>query len=85
MDKLQKIKKYKSILPQRIKAKIESSADGLWASLSTTDGKLSHCYTQATNATELIPMINDAILTHFEIPVNIRKEMGYYIPLSAVT
>jgi len=81
MDKTLKTSQYRATLPERVEARIESSEDGLWAYLSTKDGRLSHCYTQAANMTELLPMINDAILTSFEIPEEYRGDVGYYIPL----
>ena len=83
MKKGQELKKYHDMLPERILVKIESSEeDGLWAKVSTADGRLSNCYTQAANIAELIPMINDAVQTHFDIPTKYRKEVGYYVPLS---
>ncbi|MBI1974515.1 MAG: hypothetical protein HYS51_01540 [Candidatus Zambryskibacteria bacterium] len=71
-------KYYASLLPQRLSVKIEKDDNGLWARVN----ELSHCYTQAANATELIEMINDAVQTHFEIPESFKKDVGYYIPLS---
>ncbi len=76
------IKEYRSRLPQRIKVSIESSEEGLWARISADDGSLEHCYTQAANITELVPMVNDAVQTHFEVPEEFRSEVGYYSPLS---
>lgn len=82
MDKVQKIASFRAILPVRVVVNVENTDDGLWAKVSTPDGKLSNCYTQATNTTELVVMINDAIFTHFEIPEKIRKNIGFYVPLS---
>lgn len=72
-------KYYASLLPQRLSVKIEKDDNGLWARIN----ELSHCYTQAANATQLIEMINDTVQTHFEIPEQFSREVGYYIPLSA--
>ncbi|MDP3764481.1 MAG: hypothetical protein Q8Q95_02565, partial [bacterium] len=69
-------------LPVRVVVNVENTDEGLWAKISTPDGKLSNCYTQATNATELVVMINDAIFTHFEVPEKFRKNLGFYVPLS---
>lgn len=82
MNKAQKIEGFKALLPARVIINVENTDDGLWAKISTPDGKLSSCYTQAANAVELVPMVNDAIFTHFEVPDAIRGEIGYYVPLS---
>src|SRR3989344_8340558 len=83
MDKnKKKVLNFRALLPARVIVNVENTEDGLWAKVSTSDGRLSNCYTQAINATELIVMINDAIFTHFEIPEKIRKDVGFYVPLS---
>lgn len=83
MDKTkQEIARFRGFLPDRVVVKVENREDGLWAKVSTEDGKLSNCYTQAANAAELVVMINDAIFTHFEIPEGVRKDIGFYVPLS---
>ena len=79
----QEIAKFRAILPNRVVVKVENTDNGLWAKVLTADGKLSDCYTQASNTTELIVMINDAIFTHFEIPEETRKDIGFYVPLSS--
>lgn len=73
------LKHYQALLPQRITVKVERNEDdeGLWAQIV----ELPHCYTQAANATDLAGMITDAIQTHFEIPEEIRTDMGYYVPV----
>lgn len=82
MNKAQKIKGFRAVLPARVVVNMENTEDGLWAKISTSDGKLSNCYTQAANAVELVTMVNDAIFTHFEIPEDFRSKIGYYVPLS---
>ena len=82
MYRAEQIKQYRALLPERVLVRVESSDDGLWAHISTADGRLSHCYTQAANALELVPLVNDAIQTFFEIPTEFRSEVGYYSPLS---
>lgn len=82
MNKVQQTASFKAILPIRVVVNVENTEDGLWAKVSTPDCKLSNCYTQATNAAELVVMINDAIFTHFEVPEKIRKDIGFYVPLS---
>lgn len=83
MDKTQKLASFRAVLPARVVVNVENTDEGLWAKVSTPDGRLSNCYTQAANAVELVVMINDAIFTHFEIPENIRKNVGFYVPLSS--
>lgn len=83
MDKTQQLASFRAILPARVVVNVENTDDGLWAKVSTPGGELSNCYTQATNAAELVVMINDAIFTHFEIPERIRKEIGFYVPFSS--
>lgn len=82
MNKDQQVDKFRAILPSRVLVNVENTDDGLWAKISTSDGKLSHCYTQAANTTELVVMINDAVFTHFEVPERVRKDVGFYVPLS---
>ncbi|HEY4479698.1 MAG TPA: hypothetical protein VI981_05085 [Candidatus Paceibacterota bacterium] len=77
-----KMKEYKARLPLRVQISIKNTDEGLWAKISTTDGKIDNCYTQASSATELLLMVNDAILTYFEIPEDSRKDVGFYVPLS---
>ena len=76
------IAEYRSRLPLRVTVQVENTADGLWAEISAPDKGLSHCYTQGSTLPELIIMINDAILTHFEIPEEARELVGFYIPVS---
>jgi len=82
MSTAQEIKHFRSLLPVRVIARVSSTEDGLWAKISTPDGKISHCYTQASNMTELMVMMNDAIFCYLDIPDKLRKEMGFYLPLS---
>lgn len=78
----EKTKEYRERLPVRVNVHIENTEDGLWAKISTTDGKISNCYTQGGSSAELLLMVNDAILTYFEIPEDSRKDIGFYVPLS---
>ena len=82
MNRTQEIQGFKALLPTRVVLNVENTDDGLWARISTSDGKLSNCYTQAANAVELVTMVNDAIFTHFEVPEALRSAIGYYVPLS---
>ena len=82
MEKAAQIKKYWDQLPQRIHAEIENTDEGLWAKLTSDDGRLVNCYTQASDTTELVHMVNDAVLTYFEVPEKMRAAVGFYLPLS---
>ncbi len=71
------------MLPERVKVSVESTNDGLWARISAEGSNvLDNCYTQAANSAELVLMVNDAIQTHFEIPEELKSEVGYYTPVS---
>ena len=82
MEKAVQVNEYRARLPERVMVHVESSDDGLWAKISTPDGTISDCYTQANSSAELLLMINDAILTFFEIPEDERKDIGFYVPIS---
>src|SRR3989338_562482 len=79
--KEKQIKEYRKLLPERLNVRIEREDGGFWAKISTSDGRLSNCYTQADSITELVVMINDAVQTHFEIPEKIREKVGFYLPV----
>ena len=72
------LKHYTNLLPKRITLTVEKSDQGLWATIK----EIPFCYTQASSSSELIEMLNDAILTHFEVPKNFRNKVGYYAPVS---
>ena len=73
---------YRKALPQRVNVRIEKEGDGFWAKITTADGRLSNCYTQAHDIAELVVMINDAVQTHFDIPEHMREHVGFYVPLA---
>ena len=76
------ITEYRKVLPECINVRVEKEGDGFWAKITTTDGHLSNCYTQANDIAELVVMINDAVQTHYEIPEHLRARVGFYVPLS---
>src|SRR3989338_9415373 len=80
--KEQQIKEYRAKLPDRINVSIKNEDGSFWAKITTSDGQLSNCYTQANSISELVVMINDAVQTHFEIPEEIREKVGFYLPVS---
>jgi predicted RNase H-like HicB family nuclease len=77
MNMDEKITYFKSILPQRIHVKLVKDDEGVWARVNN----LPHCYTQASNVNELPELLTDLVFTHFEVPEEIRGELGEYIPL----
>ena len=74
----QQIKEYRAKLPDRINVSIKNEDGSFWAKITTPDGELSNCYTQADNINELVVMINDAVQTHCEVPEGIREQVGFY-------
>lgn len=81
MKKEQQIKEYRTKLPDRINVSIRNEDGSFWAKITTLDGELSNCYTQADNISELVVMINDAVQTHFEVPEKLREAVGFYLPV----
>jgi len=81
MKKNEQIKEYRAKLPDRITVSIRNEDGSFWAKITTPDGKLSNCYTQAENINELVVMINDAVQTHFEVPEKLREAVGFYLPI----
>ena len=69
--------KYSMILPRKLSVNVSRAEEGgYWAEIKEMPG----CYTQADNFYDLIEMINDAIFTYCDVPKNIRKSLGQYIP-----
>lgn len=82
MSKVEQIKEYRQRLPGRINVHTGGSLEeGFWAKVTAPKGDLQNCYTQASSIPELILMINDAVKTHFEIPEEIRDQVGFYAPM----
>ncbi len=83
MNKAEKIKHFSAALPRRINVHSEGTTEeGFWAKITAPETTLQNCYTEAGSVSELILMINDAVKTHFEIPEDIRDEVGFYAPIS---
>src|ERR1035437_7267070 len=80
MEKQKGASYFKSIIPQRINVQLIRSDDEKSICVRILD--LPHCYTQVESTSELPEMITDLVLTHFEVPVEFRDELGSYIPLS---
>ncbi len=81
MKKEQQIREYRAKLPDRVNVSIKNEDGSFWAKITTSDGQLSNCYTQADTISELVVMINDAVQTHFEVPEKIREQVGFYVPM----
>ena len=73
---IERLKKYKEILPSRVTVTIEKTEQGLYAKIE----ELEHCYTQADNFVELIDMVNDAVFCYLDIPDECRGGLGFYAP-----
>jgi len=82
MNKMEQIKKYSQLLPERINVHSEGSPEeGFWAKITAPGSNLQNCYTEANSIPELILMINDAVKTHYEIPEEVRDQVGFYAPI----
>jgi len=65
---------YHSRIPDSLDVKIRESKDGgYWVEISNLSG----CMTQVDKGEELFEMVNDAVLTYFEIP----QEYAPYLPV----
>jgi len=74
---MNKIESYKKLLPETLSVKIHRG-DGNRLVAEITN--FPHCFTQAKDYDELIPMVNDVVYTYLEIPIKHMKELGYYVP-----
>lgn len=64
-------------LPDEIKVTIKKSKHGFYAYLDDYTG----CMTVAKSIGELIENVNDAVLTYFEVPREVAKNLGFvYLP-----
>ncbi|MBU3964549.1 hypothetical protein KJ562_02420 [Patescibacteria group bacterium] len=73
---------YKKLLPQKIAVLVHKEGNGFWAEIKGRG--LENCHTQAENFNELIKMVNDAIFDYLEIPLKVRKDLGFYLPCSII-
>lgn len=77
------VKQFSQVLPQRINVHSGGSPEeGYWAKITADGTDMQNCYTQADSISELILMVNDAVKTHYEVPEDIRDQVGFYAPLS---
>lgn len=76
-DEKLKLIEYIMRLPSVIRVEIHrGEQEGFWAKVLDLPG----CATQASSFPELIEMVNDAVLTYFEVPEKFRDHLGIYIP-----
>ena len=76
-EDIKKINNYRNLFPCEIVVKILRSEDGGFAAEIT---EFPRCYTEADTFAELIEMINDAIMTYFEVPDKYISYMPTYLP-----
>ena len=76
-EDIKKINSYRSLFPREIIVKILRSEDGGFAAEIT---EFPRCYTEADTFAELIEMINDAMMTYFEVPEKYASYMPTYLP-----
>ena len=74
---MKKIEFYKKLLPEKLIVEIHRGDDNR---LVAKIKNFPHCFTQAKDYDELIPMVNDVVYTYLEIPIKYMKELGYYVP-----
>lgn len=76
-DEKLKLIEYTMRLPSVLRVEIHRGEQGgFWAKVLDLPG----CATQASSFPELIEMVNDAVLTYFEVPEKFRDHLGIYIP-----
>lgn len=67
----------RAFLPPSIRVHVERSEDGgFCASVTSIPG----VRTEADTFSELIDMVNDAVLTHFEVSAEVRPDIPAYLP-----
>ncbi len=72
------ILKLRGLFPREIEVRIQRSEDGgFFAEILKFDGQL---YTEAETFSELIEMVNDAVITYLEIPKRHISFMPSYTP-----
>ncbi len=73
----EKINKYRKLLPKSIEVFVKPCEEGgFYAEIKTFPG----CHTQAETFSELIEMVNDAVITFLEIPRKYIPFMKTYMP-----
>jgi predicted RNase H-like HicB family nuclease len=80
-EDIREINRLRSLFPAEIKVQVRRSADGGFvAEILTFPGII----TEADTFTELIEMINDAVMSYFEVPEKYASFVANYIPSIAM-
>ena len=81
VDKNREIYRLRELFPHEVEVRVRRSHDGGFvAEILTFKGLL----TDAETFSELIEMINDAVITYFEIPKEYVSYMPNYVPPLAI-
>lgn len=76
-EEIQEIHRLRSLFPAEIKVRVRRSEDGGFvAEVATFSGVI----TEADTFSELIEMINDAVMSYFEVPAKYAPFLANYIP-----
>ncbi|MDP3729745.1 MAG: hypothetical protein Q8R26_03315, partial [bacterium] len=74
---IKEIKKLRNLFPNKVEVSVNRTGDGIFtAKIHTFNG----LFTEGSNFSELMEMVNDAIKTYFEIPEQFVPYMPNYIP-----
>lgn len=68
---------YIMLLPRTLSVDVHRAEEGgFWAKIKELPG----CNTQGEDFIDLVDMLNDAILTYFNVPQKMRSVLGRYVP-----
>ena len=76
-EDIKNVNNYRNLFPREIVVRILRSEDGGFAAEIM---EFPRCYTEADTFAELIEMVNDAMMTYFEIPDKYTSYMSTYLP-----
>ena len=74
---IKEIKKFRGAFPKEIAVSVQRSEDGGFAAEIET---FPDCFTEADTFSGLIEMVNDAVITYFDVPEKYASFMPSYIP-----
>lgn len=73
----QEVERFRGLFPSEIDVRVQRSKDGgFFAKILDFDG----LFTEAETFSELIEMVNDAVMTYFEVPRRYVSYMPSYVP-----
>ena len=64
------------MLPRRVQVRVKNTTEGGFVAELPEYG----IFTQASTVPELVYMVNDAIFTYFDVSVEDRKHLPYFVP-----